>query len=198
MEPQNKAALELMRGYLLEKLAEYEKLVQERLNTVIQVQTERHALYDERNRNTEHSTATALKAVEQQTALALSNQHEAAAKAEIAQDRYNVTHNDLIRRSDKQYEALVPRIEHDKVISDLVARIDAEARFRMNDREALAKEVAALREFRSAENARSEHTASDRVQQNWSSGQITAIAIAIGGWVITMLAFLLHYAVKLN
>lgn len=86
--------------------------LREELNTIRQVMEERHKLYNERAKHQEVAVNLALAGVEKQTALALQSQKEAANKLESTQSTYNTTHNDLLRRMDKQYEEMISRREH--------------------------------------------------------------------------------------
>ena len=109
---------------------------------------ERDRLYQERHTSNEKSVAAALAAVEKQTTLSFESQKEAVRKAEQSQKEYNSTHNDLLRRMDKQYEDTFPRREFTQVHADLTARIDLETKSRMDDRINHSKEITDLRDTR--------------------------------------------------
>jgi len=94
-----------------------------RMDAIEKLIDERHARYEERAIRQEKAiddtllslqrqNALSLVAVEKQTALALEAQRDSAHKAEIAQTHYNETHNDLLRRMDKQYDEMVTRREY--------------------------------------------------------------------------------------
>src|ERR1039458_1282598 len=182
------------------------------LGALRDIVNERHTLYGERA----IANGTAV-------AAALAAQKEASQKTENYQKDYNVQHNDLMRKMDHQAEAFVSRSEYfashkdisaqldkegiqrqidkDAVLkrlaelqTELVKRIDSEAVFRMTDREAVMKEIAALREYNSRGFGEKTAQEEDRTQQNWSVGIVITLAVAIGGWLFTAIAFFMHFA----
>lgn len=76
-------------------------------------------LLDERDTRYSERDAARLKAVE--SAFAASK--EAITKAEDGQKQYNATHNDLARKMDAQYQAMIPRSEADIRFKVLEARL---------------------------------------------------------------------------
>src|ERR1039458_8722429 len=79
----------------------------------LKAKVEKHdRLYSERHLTHEREVAAALVAVEKQTGLSLAAQRTSADKVEQYQAEYNKTHNDLMRRMDKQAEEYVTRREY--------------------------------------------------------------------------------------
>jgi hypothetical protein len=93
--------------------------IKTRFDSILQLIAERDRLYSERAVKQDKAVELALAAVEKQTMLSLEAQREVAHKAEQAQHEYNITHNDLIRRMDKQYEETVSRREYLPAHEDL-------------------------------------------------------------------------------
>ena len=93
---------------------------------------ERDRRYEDRFKAQEMAVGAALQSQEKLTTAAFNASEKAIAKAEISQTSYNSTHNDLTRKMDSQYSAMLPRTE-------------ADTRFKNLD-----DKIADLREFRSS------------------------------------------------
>ena len=184
---------EVLREYINDKMAEHKandetahSVLTEKISTVIQVQSERDRLYGERAITQDASVATALEAVKIQTALSLASQGEVQHRAEIAQDRYNITHNDLLHKMDKQYEMMIPRAEFTLLHAELVHRVDVETSARMNDHTAVEREIATLREARSESVGEATARQSAANTAKWLIGTVGIAAVAL-------LVNLVHY-----
>jgi len=138
---------------------------------------ERDRLYEERHEANEKAVAAAFCAGEKQTATALENQKESVRKAEESQKEYNRTHNDLLKRMDKQYEELFPRREFTQLHQDLINRVDS-------GHMTLSKEMQHLREFFNSEIADLKESRSESLGEKTASAR----AAATGKWIIGILS----------
>lgn len=131
------------------------------LDALRQLLDERQRYNDERARQQERAVDKALEAVETQTKLSLESQKEAAHKAEQSQRDYNVTHNDLLRRMDKQYEDTLSRREYNVAHENLREEIDG-----------LRKELA-----KQSGEKEAKKTSADNAK--WIIGLLVAILVAV-------------------
>lgn len=85
---------------------------------------ERDRSYDSRFRASEIAVNAALAAQEKAVTAAFLASEKAIVKAEEAQREYNVAHNDLVRKMDDQYNAMLPREEGLVRIGAIDAKIE--------------------------------------------------------------------------
>jgi hypothetical protein len=123
------------------------------VHTLQKVMDERHALYEER-----HLTLK-----------------EAIRKSEEAQALYNTTHNDLIRRLDKQNEDFLSRREFSAA------------------HEALRAEIAVLREFKIAVASKEQIAEKVETHKEWGIGVWVAIGIAALSWIVPIMTVVLQH-----
>jgi hypothetical protein len=142
-----------------------------RFNALDGILIERDKRYEERHLNSTEATRVALEALKNATGLALTAADKAAEKAAQAQDQYNTTHNDLIKKMDVQRADTLPRTE-------------ATPRF-----ERLESDMRTLREYRSASEGRVNEKVDNRGQSQWSIGIVVAIALSL-------LALLVPFIIK--
>ena len=83
----------------------------DRLDYLEKLIEERDLRYDARFIATEKLVASDIKALRDTTTIVVSTFREAMAKAEQAQDTWNVLHNDLVRKMENQYQQMMPREE---------------------------------------------------------------------------------------
>jgi len=74
---------------------------------------ERDRLYKERDDARRLAVEAALVAVKEQTKASFEASEKSVKKAEEAQNSYNASHNDLVRKMDEQQKATIPRAEAD-------------------------------------------------------------------------------------
>lgn len=138
-----------------------ESSVDLRFESLVGLLNERDKRYEERHANATEATRVALESLRNATGLALSSADKASEKSGAAQDQYNKTHNDLLKKMDQQHESTLPRVE-------------AMQRF---DR--LETDMRVLREYRSATEGRVIEKSDSQTQSNWSIGVIVAVVLAL-------------------
>ena len=118
---------------------------------------ERDKLYNERDRRYEErftaqdkAMIAALAAVEKQTVAAALASEKAIDKQEMAQNTYNVGHNDLSHKMEAQYKEMVLRSEYLQGHQALIERVDEKS-------ESLEKEMNTLKGFISGKVANDEY-----------------------------------------
>lgn len=104
---------------------------------------------DQRFTDSETAVRSALTAQKEQTAAEFAASQKAITKAEEAQKSYNATHNDLSRKMDEQYKAMMPRPEADSRFTSHDEKIQDAKKEIIALRVELMKEISSLRESRS-------------------------------------------------
>jgi chromosome segregation ATPase len=127
---------------------------------------ERDRRYTERAESDDRARGAALTAVKEQTASAFAASKEAITKSEMNQTTYNATHNDLTRKMDSQYAAMLPRTEAD------------------NRFQAIEEKIADLREARSHGGGKEEALQAAHVAQRWALGIGLSLLLFLAGNVI--------------
>lgn len=87
------------------------ELFEEKIRANKELMDERDKRYTERDRDRQAEVEKALTAAKEQTNAAFAASKEAITEAKKAQDSYNLTHNDLIRKMEKQASDTMPRLE---------------------------------------------------------------------------------------
>jgi uncharacterized membrane protein len=113
-------------------------------------------------------------AIKDGTVVAFAAAEKASAKTEQAQAQYNIAHNDLLHRMDKQAEEFLTRHEH------------AQAN------ETLRQEIIALREFKIAVNTKDTQVVVQHTQKQWTIGNLVAIIAVIAAWLAVIMQHFVH------
>jgi hypothetical protein len=161
--------------------------------------TERDRRYTDTVEGIRRETTAALTAAVGQIQAAFAASDKAILKAEDAQRAYNQGHNDLSRKMDDQYKAMVPQSEArlkwenaDKDIAelrkDLIAGREGAQRDSSALRAELMKEIAGLRESRSEGSGRSSQQREGRESNQWA----IATGIALAGLCVGALGSLAY------
>lgn len=155
---------------------------------------ERHTLYDERDNTQRRESATALaaanlatsaalEATKQATTAAFASNKEAIAKAEIAQQQYNASHNDLVKRQDELVKKMMPREELGLVVKNLEDKT-----------ELLRSDMLVVRDNQIKGMTKDEVLATIKINQHWNVSTligIIAICISIMSFISQLI---MHYA----
>jgi hypothetical protein len=125
---------------------EYLTALIEHLNVLIINNDKR---YTERFDSSEKAVAAALAAQKELTNAAFASSEKAIVKAEDSQRTYNQGHNDLSRKMEEQYKALVPISEHRADLNSVKSEV-ANDKVNMEKRmDRMAEDIKFLRESRS-------------------------------------------------
>ena len=132
---------------------------------------ERDRLYKERNDFNKESVRTALDAQMEKVKAAFDAAEKSAAKTERAQDAYNLSHNDLLKKQD----AMIPRHEFDAARSAWQEKFDG-----------LKEEIASLRIWRGEGLGAVGQRIEYRQETQWKMG------LTIGA-IIALIQIILHF-----
>lgn len=127
---------------------------------------ERNGHYTDLRTADQRAVDAALVAQKEKTADAFAANKESVLKAEKGQNDYNVAHNDLTRKMDKQYADTIPRLE-------------AQARF-----DAMEEKVQEMRNTLSKGHGRDEAVGKAEDRRIEGRGQLIPIVMQVLGWVI--------------
>jgi hypothetical protein len=168
------------------------------------------SFYTEKFRSAEIAVSAAIAASDKQTASTFAASEKAISKAEEAQRDYNVRSNEFRAQLDDQAKRLISRIEAQAVFKSIEDKIDEikteMSAFRVghqsvaqqvdvnNLRTELMHEISSLREYRSEARGSEKTQATDQSQKQWTFGSMIAIGIALFGWVITIVVYLISNA----
>lgn len=106
--------------------------------------------YNQEFDNQKQAVKDALAAQKEQTSAAFQSSEKAIVKAEASQTTYNQGHNDLSRKMEDQYKALVPTAEHRADINALKSEAANEKINNEKRMDRMAEDIKSLRESRSS------------------------------------------------
>jgi hypothetical protein len=136
---------------------------------------ERHNLYKERDESSKLAVKDALTAQDKLTTNAFAASKEAIAKSDNAQNSYNASHNDLLKKMDDQHKDTLPRNEANEKFKGYDEKFDN-----------LRKDIQGLRESRSENLGVRNNGADNRV----ILASLPAWLVAAGAAIVYLLA---HY-----
>lgn len=185
------------RKLLQRMLVERSRGHKQELKSLKKLVDERDRYYVQQFKNSEQAVKDALTANKEQTSAAFAASKEAINKAEEAQRSYNQTHNDLTRKMDAQYKEMVPASEArlkwesvDKEVTDTRREMalirESLPREVSSLRSELMKEIQGLRESRSEGGGRESVRHDYRERQQWSTGIVVAVLLALVSMAISV------------
>lgn len=143
------------------------------------IMNERDSHYDTRFVTLEKRIYEALAAQANAATLAFATSEKAVLKAEEAQKDYNTRSNEFRGQLDDQAKTLMPRSETVLLIKGLDTRLETNTAALEKRIDAMLEEIKSLRESRSNLGGRSEYQHESRQQDNWKTGIIVIIAVAL-------------------
>lgn len=142
---------------------------------------ERDRRYMEKFLASETAVQAALTAAKEAVSAALVSNEKATAKAEAAQQDYNVRSNEFRGQLDDQAKMLMPRAEAQALIVNLTERMEGNKSLADSTHTELKRDIAALREDRSVREGQHSKEIESRQQVQWGSGQALAVALVVVG-----------------
>lgn len=136
-----------------------------------EVMDERDRLYKERHDANKEAVKTALDGQREKVEAAFDAAEKSANKTEKAQESYNVSHNDLLKKQD----AMIPRHEFDATKTAWQEKFDG-----------IKEELAALKIWRGEGIGGAVQRTEGRQQSQWTIDKLIVVAIAAIGWIILL------------
>lgn len=125
----------------------------------------------------EKATSTALAAQEKATAAAFAASEKAIDKAEDAQREYNARSNEFRGQLDDQAKTLMPRLEVDSRFLAITEKIDLSQKTADDKMTVFSKDIAGLRESRSAGQGQTVQSEKAGIRDQWVIGVIIGVII---------------------